>query len=790
MDTNKAFKRFKRSKIFLVVVGSFVLFGCGSGESQSGDSPEPIPTPPKSDTLYYAQDAVRYSSPTELFYVNLSNSMESSDGSIVSLTKVAALTADEACKVVSQDRNGFTIKGGNIKVCDYRYRVGAAVMPQSGGIQGDGYAEATVRTAVGEVTESLVALSSATLSNTSVTIDIESLLGLSSYTLDTNKYTLSDSVVLPNGDVTNSIAIADVVNNTIEYTPGSGIPSGVERILYSYSDGFDVLTGSIDVAVSTDGNNAPLAESTFITEYKHPGSGELVSKIPNGLATRIDVSAFITDPDNDPLQLIDVFSYDVTLTIPEDANGDGNAFNDTQFEFSSHHAGVTNVTYVVSDLKGGYATGVLQLIVSSLYPDIHVNDSTPELLFIPPLTSSAAEEANIQYTSVVGDGVTSLLDINTASHDWVTANGYCEAAGGSLPTTEQLNRLYAFVGTNGGLFEGYTWPQNRPYWTISEGSQTAGSKQAINLDTGLILEDETQEQAYYVACLTQGSVSVEVIGDSKIRPNVSPEQPEPTAPDIQFNYQLTATSTEGTETIDSSLVTWSADGNLPHYAALSSEGVITIEQSKVISTDKDASFSIMGCYESTCDDMEISVVFPWNGILTDGVYEFSPLMTAAEAGALFVTLGQEDTTNHSYKIRNSTLLKKEWQEIPPNQGVQYCNLLAGVGYEGGEWKAIDTLDVASSYVDVLAEKMNAIGDDGTEASDMVAAFNLQTTSGEVHRFDFNDNLGGASGYHTRFSGEVPNITQDYTYRANYPYSSYWRYFDTHVSHAVCYRPVK
>ncbi|PQJ50371.1 hypothetical protein BTO01_25885 [Vibrio jasicida] len=777
----------RKTRLSIVIMIASSIFGCG-GDSAPDNTPAPTP-PPVSDTFYYAQDAIRHSSPSEQFYVDLSNNMESSDGSLVSLTRVTSLIADDTCDVVAQDSKGFTIRANSAKVCDYRYRVGAASMSRSDDTQGDVYAEATVRMAIGALTESLIPLSTITSSSTSITIDIVDLLGLNSYILDTDTYILSESVVLPNQSSTSSTAIADVANNTIEYTPGSEIPSGVERILYSYSDGTDVLTGTIDVAISTGANNAPVAASTLLTVYQHPETGEVVSKIPYGLATAIDVSDLIEDEDGDTLHLIDVFSYDATLVIPEDANKDGNDFNDTVFEFTRKNSGLTNVTYVVSDGKGGYATGVLQLIVSSVYSVIHVNDSTPTLLFIPPLTAGVAESASIKFTAVTGDGVTSLQNIDTASHDWITANGYCEAAGGSLPTKEQLSRLYTFVGNRGGLFDNYTWPQNLAYWSLSEGTSTAGNKQAFNVGTGLVLEDEPQEQSYYVACLTEeGPVSVTVVGDSKIKLNVSPAVPEPTAPDIQYHYQLESTSTKETKTIDDSLVTWRADNNLPHYATLSSDGIITIAQSKVISTDKDTFFSITGCYEVECDDIEISVAFGWNDILTDGIYEFSPLMTAEEANAISVNVGVTDTANDSYKKRGSSLLKKEWQEVPQYQAQNYCDRLAGVDYAGGRWKVIDSTDIANIYVGLVAEKMNAVGDEGALAGNMLAAFNLQRSDTAWIGYDILRKQQDGKSYLGSFVGEVPNITAK-VHLSGLLQSSFIGSKE-HTSHAVCYRNVQ
>ncbi|MGR5448155.1 hypothetical protein ACPV47_25020, partial [Vibrio jasicida] len=178
-------------KTLLVIAIATGLSGCGGGDSSPDNTP--APTPPASETFYYAQDAVRQSSPTEQFYVDLSSNMESSDGSVVTLTGVTPLIPDDTCDVISQDSRGFTIKANSTKVCDYRYRVGKALIPQSAGTQGDGYAEATVRTVIGATTESLIPLSASTSSNTSVTVDVVDLLGLNGYVLDTDKYTLSAS---------------------------------------------------------------------------------------------------------------------------------------------------------------------------------------------------------------------------------------------------------------------------------------------------------------------------------------------------------------------------------------------------------------------------------------------------------------------------------------------------------------------------------------------------------------------------------------------------------------------
>ncbi|MGR5446426.1 hypothetical protein ACPV47_16125 [Vibrio jasicida] len=49
--------------------------------------------------------------------------------------------------------------------------------------------------------------------------------------------------------------------------------------------------------------------------------------------------------DGDVPHLIDVFSYDVKLSIPEDGNKDGNKFYDTVFESTGEIGGIVPVTW-------------------------------------------------------------------------------------------------------------------------------------------------------------------------------------------------------------------------------------------------------------------------------------------------------------------------------------------------------------------------------------------------------------------------------------------------------------
>ncbi len=782
----------------LVIALSIAVTACG-GEgsgSSSGSSPETITPPIESDTIYYAQDVVRETIPTSTFYVDLSDSMESSDGSTVVLTDVTPLNSDESCKVTSIDETGFTIDASNVKACDYRYKVGSNLSPQTTTVIGDGYAEATARAAVGEITEQLPPLSGVTSSSTSVTVDLPYELGNLGYDLDTNTYSLSSVVSLPNSDSTLSVAIADPAGNTIEYTPGSGIPTGVERILFTYSDGVNVLSGTLDVAVSTESNTAPTAMSAFITTYTHPETGFTVSKIPNGLNTKIDVSHLISDPDGDTLHLVDVYTYGATVSIPEDANGDGDYFNDTVFEFNGTTPGITNATYVVSDGRGGYATGVLRLNVADVYGNIFLNTSEPNLLFAPPLTARVADAAEVEYVPVVGDGVTAVEGLATATHDWIAANGYCESTGGSLPTMADLQRLRQHLMDTEGtaspeLFQFHQWPEDLPYWSRTEGS-TSGHYQAYDFGADGGFGNEDGDLYYYVACLSNEAVEVRVSGTESISPTVDPESPDPTAPDLTYEYQLISIGAdESEEALDNSLVSWTAF-ELPHYVGFSAEdATVTVRQSEIVETDEETSFKLVGCTEEgICDEQVVTISFSWNKIIESVTYEYSPflnLSSAADAGITGLTIDSADYTvvnNHQH----------EWFEGPyvaARNWTEYSNACSQMNINGGGWLPIPNINIFNDYTTALDTMFN-------EHPDMQGLNRTQIYS----HTGIADNMYHASSpnvaiftqlasYTTRDTHQSPynsQVTPNWTFNSGYTTSSTNYYGDDVIAnHVICYR---
>ncbi|PTQ06008.1 hypothetical protein CWO13_01595 [Vibrio sp. ZF 223] len=439
-----------------------VLYGCGAEDNNTASNQEVETASPNTETLYQAVDAIRTGPLSETFYLDLSNNISSNDGSEVSVIHVASMSSDSFCDPISADDKGFTIDASSANVCEYRYRVGAkssksiTPMAMAETEESASTSTATARAAVGETVTMLAPLSSVTSEGIAISIDVSN-----GGAIDTGVYTLSSDVTMPYGAHSGSSAITSPSTNEITYTPGPGF-LGVERISYSYSDGINILTGDIDVSVSTSSNNAPTSGNF---QYQDSVTGSTI--VGNGALIAIDVSSFVSDTDGDVVTLQEVSSYDSTVSVTSDST----------FEFSSTVSGVHYVTYVVSDGKGGYSSAVVSVTVepqpSSVrdWQDITYNDTAnaTNVTITAPMSKAEADYVNQPYSdTLIGDGVNSPAFSEITLHSFDEAMDVCKAMGGRLPTQGELEQSIQ-------LFRSNNWPTDDSYWV---GSRT---EQAINL---------------------------------------------------------------------------------------------------------------------------------------------------------------------------------------------------------------------------------------------------------------------------------------------------------------------
>lgn len=667
----------------LVLALSGALVGCGGEGDNTNDSstlPDYQPNG-SSGTLYYAQDVLRETNSVSTFYIDLAENMEASDGSEVTLTSVSPLGNHKTCEPISVYRQGFTIDANDAKVCDYQYQVGSGVARQSGAISGDGYAQATVRVAVGETTEQLPPISDNTASNTAVSVDIKAALSLVSYNLDTSVYSLSETVNLVNGDATHSLAIANPAENTIDYTPGAGIFTGVERILYSYSDGTNVLTGMLDIAVSTETNNAPIAYSAELTEIPDPETGELLESAPWNQTVTLDIGSLISDPDGDTLQLIDVYTFDAFVTIPEDSNGDGNLFNDTVFELTSSQPGNQDVTYVVTDNNGGFATGVVSIPVENVYEPITIVSINS--IVSPPLTGKQAEIGGIVFTpSTPGDGVTAIDSLVTATHTWDIANSVCEARGEELASESVLRALYN-ENPSSGIFANHNYPVDLNYWTADVSGDQAVT---FNFNNGTT-KNSTIDSSYYLMCLAV-SYSLEIEGETLVTANSTSTENQ------VVTYQLKKIFADSSLPEVVASPEWSMSTELDYIILNENNGSFEVDPLLMGFESQDGTVHITGCDElGLCTELDVIIQADWQPeYYTANGVDITPFFTLEKAQQLGLP-ASIDTANDSYAADSSF---PEYIEL--HNGTDPRKLCANLDYQGGGWSEVYNRDDIDTYI--------------------------------------------------------------------------------------------
>ncbi len=564
---------------------------------------------------FYAQNTTRQTDLATSYYVDLKDNVSASDGSTPVVLSVSALSTSRSCKVLAKDELGFRVASNDSQLCVYEYKIGPRNASENP-LDNVQLGVATALVLSSESTELLQPISATATAGESIDIFVADELAQYGYAVDVGLDLDESSLVIPNASVSGSLASVNVSDDSIHYTPGPDF-TGVERIIYSYTNGHEVLTGSIDVAVSDWANTAPTAQYFY---FQHNDSNE---PVPNGQDVEIDVKDYIADADGDTLQLIDVFAYDANLDIPLDSNGNGNNFDDTTFIFNSTVVGRHSIVYVVSDNRGGFATGVIDLMVGDLYHNITVSSVTPALQFKPPFTSNRAQAAGLKYAKgPKGDGTQSLLGISTATHDWATANGICEAQGGYLPSTSQILSLYSDYPL-ANLFASTNWPIDIDYWTSTSGSET-GDYQSINMINGNVNTSVKTSSFRYVACAVDEETSVNVIG-AKIL-DVGPGSDS-----VIELYELEGAYISGsTEIIASPQVTWSAVVNPPELADFNAEYAELTTHPQLVEINGTA--TITGCINSgLCDAISVDLLAfrrsPTYGTWASGpeVYQDFPL---------------------------------------------------------------------------------------------------------------------------------------------------------------------
>ncbi len=399
--------------------------------------------------------------------VSLKNIVIDPQGLPVTLESVVPI--DQKCDTpTSIDQRALTFTVDNIEpeLCSYRYSV--KNHPAQASSSKTSEASSYVLKGVSDGSQ-LPPLSETTQVSTPITISITPIEG---YTLD------NDVVVLGDGR-----AVVDSIANTITYTPDA---QGVTRLLYTMSNGerTDMLAGTVDIAVSDEGNTAPNALPVELATQPD-GSGYYNINQPY----TIDLSRYVSDADGDAVQLVQVKAWNanVALSAPDDPTN-------LSLTFQTDKPGEHYVTYVVSDHRGGYAVEQIYIVtydLSSVATWEYIQKGTK--IFSAPLTQSEALVAGVSFSDTYVDTNGSTI----ATFTFGQAEKLCESKG-RLPTPTQLKELVSFEGGP----EKKGWPVDLAYWADDGGVPTL-----VDLKTG---ESQAESKTEYnVTCFNEGGFAID-----------------------------------------------------------------------------------------------------------------------------------------------------------------------------------------------------------------------------------------------------------------------------------------
>lgn len=381
-------------KYLTIFISSLFLFGCNSGS-------EPDSTPPETPTevLINAeslQDKALLG--TEgIINVQAATSSEAE----LELTSVTPMSDASNCKIDGIDGMAFSLSAEQVGECQFEYTVGPRDTEAF-----VGRASAIARVSVSETASdnTLPNLSETTDRLTEITIDLNTML---SGDLDTSSYVVSGDIsVLGTGSAT-----AEPSTNKITFTPNE---IGVDRVLYSMSDGSTTKLGTIDIAVSDTVNTPPVAENKV-----------LEGKLAKDMLVTIDLTDYVSDAED--LVLLDsVRAY----------NAEANITSQTEhtFTFKSSQPGPHEIAYTITDGRGGYDVGQVYIEVEpdfdlvQEWEDITIADPIigADITFTAPVSQVLADYTNTSYSeAVLQDGVTGPQGSKVVTMSLEQAQSYC-----------------------------------------------------------------------------------------------------------------------------------------------------------------------------------------------------------------------------------------------------------------------------------------------------------------------------------------------------------------------------
>ncbi|MGR5240172.1 Ig-like domain-containing protein [Photobacterium damselae] len=470
-------------KLKRIYGGAFIiaalLTGCNGSSNEVGDSgsQENKQMPPIASSF------------VKRITSNYQNNLDFSDyiyDEDIEHVEVTTNVESGSCKFENVNGLKTKVTSSNDGLCIFNYKV-----TNAHGLSSTQNASVIAASTIGVIQYPVLTNYSAT-ANSDLTIDVFSDLIAKDPTLD-----MSDKII-------DEVFTVGVGNSTIDIDGKKivfiGSDFGVSSILFTVKNKSDSELagyGRIDIAVSSSFNSQPQAKQVLFDKVLEPGveySVELDSFTP----------PIISDPDMDDLQLVDLKAYEGSLMVkPSDAL---NLFNKRFYvKFPLSSSNIHDVSYTVSDHKGGYATNIIRFKVKSpldsYWHDIIYKDYKR---FTAPLTK---ELMALQYPSITEsfteDDIVAGDKIEVSIADIDTARSFCTSKGSRLPRYDEFDNLYKLKGN---LYTSDNWPHKLHYW-LSDGT-------AFDINTGSVVSSSPSKS--YITCVKGGIETYTKVIDNSI----------------------------------------------------------------------------------------------------------------------------------------------------------------------------------------------------------------------------------------------------------------------------------
>ncbi|MEZ9796918.1 hypothetical protein AB4279_07805 [Vibrio cyclitrophicus] len=474
----------------LAIAASLALFGCGGEDNGAGGGSSTINEP----VTISAQDATYSTDHMDLFEVDLSSQVFSSDNGGFTINDVEVLSNDNHCQIESMTETGFIIPASDSKVCNYRYYASPKSTLEMSGKTSEGSSSAITRVAVSAnpgATE-LTPLSATTFIDQSIVVSLQAKLNELGFSLG-DEYILTD-VTLPL-NLSSSAKISGSDRQSIVYTPPSGF-IGVDRVLYTLEDSVNglVLMGTIDIAIS----NAPNLGFTI------PERIEYLTDINVLTQAEIDVADYVVSNDGDDFQLVYIATFNA-LVGPKSV-----APNNTVFTFFAGEVGYHYISFAVSDHNGAYDMGLIRVnVIDSTIPTKPKWDhiDSRNVLWTAPLTYSEAIDKSLLIDGSVNDTGYSPA-IKMAGFRYTNAVAYCKSIGGVLPEATDMLQLYMDFDPIGGIHKERNWPVNAKYLSFYNDLKKPYWVDFIHGSSPFMGFADDPTELFYITCNKQSMVSV------------------------------------------------------------------------------------------------------------------------------------------------------------------------------------------------------------------------------------------------------------------------------------------